>query len=307
MTAISRRALLSAALVLPLAGCAVAVAPAPSSAPSPAPTPRPSPTRLATAFTELETEHDARFGLFAMDTGTGRTLAHRAGERFAFCSTFKALAAAAILNRPDETLDTLITYRRDDLVGNAPITEQHVDTGMTLRDLCDAAVRFSDGPAGNLLVRELGGPAALTEWARSLGDDTFRMDRVEPDLTEATPGDPRDTTTPEAFATTIRALLLGDALRPEASAALTDLMLRNTTGDARIRAGTPAHWLVAERTGSGGYGTANDIGVVWPADASPIALAIMTSRPRADDERSDALIAEAARLALTELAGEAGP
>jgi beta-lactamase class A len=191
MTAISRRTLLSAALTLPLVGCAAAVTadPARPSAPmsTSLPTPHPSPTRLSAAFAHLETAHDARLGLFAIDTATGITLEHRADERFAFCSTFKALAAAAIMNRPAETLDTLVSYRHDDLVGNSPITEQHVETGMTLRDLCDAAVRYSDGPAGNLLVRELGGPSALTEWVRSLGDDTFRMDRVEPDLTEATP------------------------------------------------------------------------------------------------------------------------
>jgi beta-lactamase class A len=211
LAAVSRRAFLSAALVLPLAACAAndTTTSSPSTKAAPIPTPTvDSPIRLSAAFTDLETRHDARLGLFAIDLTSGDSLAHRADERFAFCSTFKALAAAAILETRANALDTLITYDASILVGNSPVTEQHVDTGMTLRELCDAAVRFSDGPAGNLLVRELGGPAALTEWVRSLGDDEFRMDRLEPDITEATPGDPRDTTTPRAFATTIGRLLL---------------------------------------------------------------------------------------------------
>lgn len=287
---VSRRAVLGSIVALPLAGCVSTVRPSPSVAPAF--------EAYAPAFEKLEREHDARVGVFAIDTATMSSIAYRADERFAFCSTFKALAAAAILTRPAEYLDTRVTYGPEILVGNAPVTEQHVHEGMTIRELCDAAVRYSDGPAGNLLLQQLGGPAALTEWVRSLGDDVFRMDRTEPDITEATPGDPRDTTTPRAYATTLRSVLLGEALRPDAQHHLTDLMLRNTTGDERIRAGAPPRWLVADRTGSGDYGTANDIGVLWPTEAAPIVLVVMSSRPRRDDGYSSELVAAAAALAL---------
>lgn len=290
----SRRAVLGSVLMLPLAGCAPVVR---QDHPESLPPERSGEVRAG--FEELEREHDGRVGVFAVETGTGATVAYRADERFAFCSTFKALAAAAILTRPMEYLDTRVSYGPEVLVGNAPVTTQHVREGMTVRELCDAAVRYSDGPAGNLLLRQLGGPTALTEWVRSLGDETFRMDRTEPDITEAAPGDLRDTTTPRAYAITLRKILLGDVLRPDAQHHLTDLMLRNTTGAERIRAGSPPRWLVAERTGSGDYGTANDIGVLWPASSSPIVVAVMSSRPRQDDEYSDNLVAAAAAHTLT--------
>jgi beta-lactamase class A len=230
--------------------------------------------------------------VYAIDGGTGATVAHRADERFAFCSTFKALATAAVLTRPIEYLDTLVNFSAAELVGHSPMTEQHRESGMTIRELCDAAVRYSDGTAGNLLLREIGGPGELTAFVRSLGDAVFRMDRTEPDITEAIPGDPRDTTSPRAFASTLRTLILGDALRPDAAHILIDLMIRNTTGNARIRAGVPPRWLVADKTGSGDYGTANDIAVLWPTAAPPLVVAIMSSRPGRDDEPSSALIAE---------------
>lgn len=292
MTRFSRRALLGTALLLPLAGCAAVDG---AARPSPSPS---STTGLDPDFAALEGTHDARIGVHAFQPVTGITVSYRADERFAFCSTFKAMAAAAVLDRSAADLDLRITYGRDELKGNAPITEKNVDTGLTLRELCDAAVRYSDGPAGNLLVKHLGGSAELTAWMRSHGDDTFRMDRLEPDITEATPGDPRDTTTPRAYATSLERIVLGDTLRPDAAQHLADLMLRNTTGAERMRAGAPDRWLIAERTGTGDYGTANDIGVLWPTKSSPIVLAIMSSRPEKDDEPSSALVAAAAALTL---------
>ncbi|MFC0528682.1 class A beta-lactamase [Phytohabitans kaempferiae] len=178
---------------------------------------------------------------------------HRADERFAFCSTFKALAAAAVLSRdPASRLDTVVRYGERDLMRSSQITRQHVDTGMTLRALCDAAVRYSDGTAGNLLLREIGGPGRFTAYARELGDTVTRMDRTEPALAEAKPGDPRDTTSPRAFGTNYRKVVLGDALPPERRAFLRDLLERNTTGDRRVRAGVPRGWKVADKTGTGG-------------------------------------------------------
>ncbi|MEV6136590.1 class A beta-lactamase [Nocardia sp. NPDC051990] len=297
-----RSALLGAAMLL--AGCAQRPAPAPG----PVDSTRPAPSSAATAndrLFELETQFDARLGVYALATGTGATIAHRADERFAFCSTFKGLATAAVLHRnPLSHLDTVVTYTAADLMKSAAITREHVTTGMTIRQLCDAAVRYSDGTAGNLLLRDIGGPGELTAYARSLGDTVTRMDRFEPAIVQATPGDPRDTTSPRAIGTDYQKIVLGDALPADKRAFLRELLERNATGAGarRIRAGVPKGWTVADKTGTGDYGTLNDIGIVWPPNAEPIVVAIMSSRTAQDAEYNEALIAEAAAYVVAALA-----
>ncbi|MFE9580979.1 class A beta-lactamase [Nocardia sp. NPDC006044] len=288
---ITRRTMLGA-LLLPLAACAAEVAPA-------AP---PAVTERHDQLFELERRFDARIGVFALATATGRTIAHRADEPFAFCSTFKALATAAILHRnPLSHLDTVVTYSDADLMKSSAITRDHVATGMTISALFDAAVRYSDGTAGNLLLRDLGGPAELTAYLRTLGDTVTRMDRTEPFITEATPGDPRDTSTPRALATDFQQIVLGDALPDDKRALLLDLLERNLTGAQRIRAGVPRDWRVADKTGTGDYGTLNDIAVLWPPNTAPIVLAIMSSKPAKDASYDQAVLAEAARYVTSAL------
>jgi len=283
---------LTAVAVLPLGACTRAgvAAPAPAAAPAPV-----YDGRLA----DLERRFDARVGVFAIDTGTGTTVAHRADERFAMCSTHKALVAGAITLRGD--LDRRITYTWAELVPYSPVTGTNVTAGMTLGQLCDAAVRHSDNTAANLLVRELGGPAAVTAFARTLGDDVTRLGRTEPDLNEATPGDPRDTTTPRAIAADLRAMALGPALPEAGRAALTGWLVGATTGAGRIRAGVPGGWTVGDKTGSGGYGTANDIAVLWPPTGAPVVLAVLSSRPTQDATSDPALLAQATTIALAAL------
>lgn len=300
--AISRRALLGAAAVLSLAGCTKdggsASLTSTTAEKEPASSPSPSATRANRnheRLVELERKFDARLGVYALATGTGSTIAYRADERFAFCSTFKGLAAAAVLDRnPISHLDTLVTYTRNDLMPHSPFTRKNVDKGMTIRQLCDAAVRYSDGTAGNLLIRELGGPGELTAYARSLGDTVTRMDRVEPEISQAVPNDPRDTSSPRAMGGDYRKVVLGNALSTRKRAFLRDLMERNTTGDQRIRAGLPQGWRVADKTGTGQYGTLNDIAVAWPPGSEPLVIAIMSSKAAQDAERDQALLAEAA-------------
>ena len=294
---VSRRALLGMAALLPLAGCATETEPAPPPTSTPSTTPPPAVIESPEALVQLEQKFAARLGVYA--TGAAGTIVHRADERFAFCSTFKGLAAAAVLHRnPLSHLDTKITYTRDDLMRSSVITESHVDTGMTVGQLCDAAVRYSDGTAGNLLLRDLGGPAELTAYTRDLGDTVTRMDRIEPDIVEATPGDPRDTSTPRALGTDYQKIVLGDALPTDKRAVIRDLLERNTTGANRIRAALPAGWTMANKTGTGDYATANDIAILFPPDARPILLAIMSSKDTADAEYDEALIAEAAAYVL---------
>ncbi|MFE7855253.1 class A beta-lactamase [Streptomyces sp. NPDC057403] len=259
-----------------------------------------APAHAATGpLTELEREHGARLGVFAHHLRTRRTLAHRADERFPICSVFKTLAAAAVLrdlDRHSEVLSRRIHYTRDDLVDGAPVTgtDEHLAHGMTIAELCDAAVRCSDNSAGNFLLRELGGPTAITRFARSLGDPVTRLDRWEPELNSAEPGRRTDTTSPRAIGRTTARLLLGGALNPSDRALLTHWLLNNTTGGTRIRAGVPGTWAVAEKTGSGSYGTTNDVGVAWTADGDPIVLAVLSTKPDRDAAWDSTLIASAA-------------
>ncbi|MEU3626669.1 class A beta-lactamase [Amycolatopsis coloradensis] len=298
--AVTRRVLLGMAVLVPLAACTRGTPPAPP--PPPPLPPSPATRQFHDRLMELEKKFDARLGVYALDTEGGGTVEHRADERFAFCSTFKGVAAAAVLHRnPLSHLETRVRYSRDELMKHAPITGQHVSTGMTIRQLCDAAVRFSDGTAGNLLLRDLGGPAELTAFARGLGDTVTQMDRLEPAITEATPGDPRDTTTPRAFGTDYRKIVLGDALPDDKRDFLRDLLQRNTTGAERIRAGLPSGWTVADKTGTGEHGTLNDIAVVWPPDKAPIVVAIMSSKAAKDAPYDQALLAEAAKYVVETL------
>jgi beta-lactamase class A len=167
---------------------------------------------------------------------------------------------------------------------------------MTIGQLCDAAIRFSDGTAANLLLAELGGPTAFTGYLRSLGDTVSRLDQKEPELNRVPPADKQDTTTPRAISIVYQLLAVGGGLRPAERALLADWMARNTTGDKRIRAGFPGKWQVMDKTGSGDYGRANDIAVVWSPRDVPYVIAIMSDRAGGgyNAEPSDALVADAA-------------
>ncbi|MEV4335368.1 class A beta-lactamase [Streptomyces sp. NPDC049597] len=250
------------------------------------------------AFQELERRYDARLGVYAVDTGTGREVAYKDGERFAYASTFKALAAGAVLREHSPGgMDKVITYSRDDLIHHSPVTEKHVGTGMTLRALCEAAVRYSDNAAANLLFDQLGGPQGLDAVLAEVGDDVTRMERREPELSRWAPGEMRDTSTPRAMAQNLRAFVLGDVLGAAERAQLTQWLRTNVTGDELIRAGVPKGWVVGDKTGSGsGYGARNDIAVVWPPDAAPIVVAIMSNRDEEDEDFDNRLIAEAASV-----------
>lgn len=250
----------------------------------------------------MEKRRGGRLGVYAIPDA-GPTIAYRADERFALCSTYKVLAAAGVIARVGVPgLATVVRYGASDLMSSSTITRQHVASGMTLAALTDAALRYSDGTAGNLLVKRLGGPAGFTKFVRSLGDAVTRLDRSEPALAEATPGDVRDTSSPHALAESYRRVLLGDALPPDGRTFLLDLMRRSTTGNARIRAGVASGWTVADKTGGGFYGAANDIGVLTSPARPNLVLAVMTDQRTRGAARDEAMIAEAARLVTTALA-----
>lgn len=254
------------------------------------------------AFSQLENQFDARLGVFAIDTETEKSISYRADERFAFASTYKALAAGAILAKNEiKDLDRIISYNEEDLVTYSPVTENHVDTGMSLSDISEAAIRYSDNTAGNLLFNELEGPAGFKSILREIGDTVTESERFEPDLNFITPGESRDTSTPQALAQSLKAFTLDDVLSSEKQSLLNDWLIGNATGDKLIRAGVPESWVVGDKSGAGAYGTRNDIAIVWPPDRKPIVIAILSDRETADATYDDALIAEAAKIVIDTL------
>ena len=286
-----------AALAILVAGCS---SPDDTAAPTPSPTASTPP--YDAAFAALEAEFGSRIGVYAIDTGSDDEIAYRADERFAYASTFKALAAAAVLQKNDiADLDRVVTFSSDELITHSPVTELHVESGMTLGELAEAAVRVSDNTAGNLLLEELDGPAGFTTALRAVGDDVTQAVRWEAGLNDGVPGDPRDTTSPRAFATDLREFALGDTLTSEKRELLVDWMSGNATGDTLIRAGVPADWTVADKSGSGGYGVRNNIAVVWPPGREPIVLAVLTTRDSPDATRDDAVVARAASIVAESL------
>lgn len=291
---LSRRNFLLATVVLPLASTSAAWASDSSS------------TASAEAYEQLkqlELALDGRLGVFALNTANGAQLCYRANERFAFCSTFKMLLAAAILEQSQklpELLQQRIKYAQTDLVSYSPITEKHLKEGMSVADLCAATVQYSDNTAANLLLKKLGGLGAMNAYAKSIGDEAFRLDRWEPELNSAIPGDARDTTTPQSMGRSLQRLALEDALKAPQRTQLNNWLIGNTTGAARIRAGIPAGWLVGDKTGGGGaYGTANDIAVIWPPNnRPPIVVAIYTVRQTQDAPARNDIVASAARTVV---------
>jgi beta-lactamase class A len=253
-------------------------------------------------FQDLEKQYDARLGVYALDTGSGKSVSHRADERFAYVSTHKALAVGALLKKKSiDDLDERIKYTEEDLVDYSPITEKHVDMGMTLRELSEASIRYSDNTAGNLIFENIGGPKGFREVLREIGDDVTEPERIEPELNYVEPGETRDTSTPKALAKSLKAITLGNILTEEKKNLLNDWLKRNTTGDALIRAGVPEGWIVGDKTGAGSYGTRNDIAVIWPPNGDPIILAVLSSHEEADAEYDDELIAKAAKIAIKQL------
>ncbi|MFK4413193.1 MULTISPECIES: class A beta-lactamase [Bacillus] len=254
------------------------------------------------SFVKLEKEYDAKLGIYALDTGTNQTVTYRSDERFAYASTHKVLAVGALLQKKSiEDLDQKIKYTSKDLVNYNPITEKYVDTGMTLKELADASIRYSDNTAQNLILKQLGGPSEFKKSLREIGDTVTNPERFEPEVNEVQPGDTRDTSTPKALATSLQAYALGDILSIEKRNFLIDLMKRNTTGDNLIRAGVPGEWEVADKTGSGSYGTRNDIAIIWPPNKKPIILAILSNHAKEDAKYDDKLIANATKIVLDAL------
>ncbi|MCB8875913.1 class A beta-lactamase [Acidisoma silvae] len=280
MSALTRRAMLAGAAAL-------------AAAPAYADT-------VAGDIAALEKQSGGRLGVFGLDTGSGRSIAYRAGERFPLCSTYKLLTVAAVLHGVDKgavTLDQRIAYGQADLLDYAPVTRKNVGAGfMTVGALSAAALEWSDNTAANLLLGVIGGPQGWTRFARSLGDRVSRLDRTEPTLNTAIPGDKRDTTTPQAMVNDLRAVLLDDALTEPSRAQLNAWLLASQIDGALLKAGLPAGWRVGDKSGAGAYGTRNDIGILYPPGAAPILAAVYYTETTQPMAASNRLIADCGRI-----------
>lgn len=283
-TSLTRRHVLMAASLVPFATACTAASRGASRDP-------------AAALARLEEGLSGRLGVFAIDTASGATIGHRASERFPICSTFKAVLAGALLARSVREpglLDERVRYTKADLIAHSPVTGRELARGMTVAELCAATVQYSDNAAANLLLPLVGNPAGLTRFLRGIGDSVTRLDRNEPELNTALPGDPRDTTAPNAMLASMRTLLLGDALSAASRRQLTDWLIANQTGDKRLRAGLPKDWRIGDKTGSGN-GTTNDIAIVWPQGRKPVFITTYLTQAQGEDDARSAILADAAR------------
>jgi beta-lactamase class A len=250
-------------------------------------------------FADIEQRLQVRLGVAALNTVNGVWLRHRADERFAMCSTFKWILVALALRRievGDFTLDRRINYSPSDLLEYAPVARANVARGwLSVEELCAASVQVSDNTAANLLLDVVGGPNRVTQFVRSIGDPVTRLDRREPELNENAAGDPRDTTTPAAMATTASTLLLGKTLSQRSQGRLTGWMITSTRGLDRLRAGLPASWRAGTKAGTGPNGALNDVAIAWPPGRAPILVASFMTGGNIDDDARSAGQADVAR------------
>lgn len=258
------------------------------------------PKALAEQFAALEKRSKGRLGVAVLDTTNGAIASYRGDERFPLCSTFKFLLAAAVLARVaagSEQLNRPISFTRADLVPHAPVVEKLMDEGAaSVGVLCAGAIQYSDNVAANLLLTTVGGPAGLTRYMASLGDRVTRLDRNEPTLNTAIPGDPRDTTTPDAMVGSMARLLVGDALSAASRHQLNDWMIGNQTGGEKLRAGLPGDWQIGDKTGMGAHGSTNDVAILWPPRRRPLLAAVYLTECKEPLAARNAVHAKVGRL-----------
>ena len=259
---------------------------------------------LAERLAAIEAGSGGRLGVAVFDTHTGARHGHRDGERFPMCSTFKFLLASAVsrqVERGEERFERTIPIAQGDVVPNSAFAEKRVGRGATVQELCEATMIYSDNAAANLLLPIVGGPEGLTRFARDIGDTVTRLDRDEPELGTAFPGDERDTTSPRAMVDNLERIVLGDVLDAASRERVTGWLRNNTTGGKRLRAGLPKDWIVGDKTGSGANGTTNDIAVIWPPGRKPLLVAAYLTHATVGDDARYAVHAAVARAVARSL------
>jgi len=250
----------------------------------------------------LEASSGGQLGVAAIDTGNNQRIQYRANEYFPMGCTSKVIGVAAILKKSmknSQLLQERVMYKKNDLTNWTPITEKHLTDGMTVAELCEAAISYSDNTAMNLLTKKLGGPAGLNTFARSIQDKHFKLDHWWPDEALSSPESREDESTPAAMEASLHKLILGNVLASSQREMLITWLKNNVTGDSRIRAGVPKGWVVGDKTGSGfHYGTTNDIAVIWPPKCAPIIVTIFYSGNKKEAPKREDIIASATRILI---------
>nr|ANG14930.1 beta-lactamase TEM-1 variant [synthetic construct] len=245
---------------------------------------------------DAEDQLGARVGYIELDLNSGKILeSFRPEERFPMMSTFKVLLCGAVLSRVDagqEQLGRRIHYSQNDLAEYSPVTEKHLTDGMTVRELCSAAITMSDNTAANLLLTTIGGPKELTAFLHNMGDHVTRLDRWEPELNEAIPNDERDTTMPAAMATTLRRLLTGELLTLASRQQLIDWMEADRVAGPLLRSALPAGWFIADKSGAGERGSRGIIAALGPDGKPSRIVVIYTTGSQATMDERNRQIAE---------------
>ena len=268
--------------------------------------------RAAAAFSPVQAKLAAvefsvggRLGLAALDVASDRRIDYRSDHRWPMCSTFKLLLVGAVLARVDagsERLDRAISFTSDDLLDYAPVAKRNAARGqMSVAELCEAAIRYSDNSAANLLLKLVGGPGGVNAFVRSLGDHVTRLDRIEPFLNEVPEGDVRDTTTPANMINDLGELVLHDRLSQPSRRLLVDWLVGCETGKERLRAGLPADWRVGDKTGTWSGGSTNDVAIAWPPGHGPLLIAAYLGYSAAPIAEQNKALAEIARIVAAEL------
>ena len=253
-------------------------------------------------FQQLEKDNEARIGLYALDMENGHSVCYRADERFAYCSLFKVLLVGEILRRNSlADLDKNVSYTQEQILSYAPVTAKNITTGMTISELCSAAIRVSDNTAANLLLNQIGGIEGFKQSLLCMNDMVTQPVRNEPTLNTAEPGVYFDTSTPRQLAVDLEAYTLGSALSEQKRKQLIHWMSNNRITDSLIRAAVPIDWKVADKSGSGGYGTRNDMALIMRPEQAPILIVVMTTHLEPNLKCNDTLVAAAAKIAIEDL------
>lgn len=265
------------------------------------------PISVQQKLAQLEASFGGKLGVAAINTANHMQVQYHAAQRFPIGCTSKVMGVAAILKMSmadPALLQQKLTYTKADLAlaSWTPITQKHLTDGMTVAELSAAAISYSDNAAMNTLIKKMGGLKTVNAFARSIGDNTFRVDHWYPAEASVTPGSLDDTTTPAAMAKSVQQLVLGSVLATPQRELLQTWLKNTTTGDSRIRAGVPKGWVVGDKTGTSNYGTTNDVAVIWPPKCAPIVIAVYSTQQKKDATHQDAILAAATRIVLEEFA-----
>ncbi len=264
--------------------------------------PRPQTSaEIAAKIGRIEGEFAVTVGAVAIGE-SGQVVEYNGEARMPYASTMKVFVAAALLaSTPVEERETIVrwTQAQLDVAGYSPLTSEHLDDGLTLDALAEAAVRDSDNTAANLVMESLDGPSGVQDFLRALGDPTTVVTEYEPELNAIVPGSDQNTSTPLALATNLKTIFEGDALEQGSRETLLDWMTGNATGDALIRAAAPSGWTVADKSGGAG-GVRNDVAVVTTESGEQIYIAILTATKDPAAAYTDEVVERVARDLLAE-------